>query len=132
MTYAAVNPGSTLSALAALFAACCGITVDSNDISITTGAPLVDTLRADHDVLVWETVLHVCWVYPNTVAADFSCVVRSVHSFDADAGCAWSPAMLSHETWVYPSNAAASCWFSSAVAPVQAVGMWIVNSEGTS
>ena len=59
------------------------------------------TVKADHGVFfVTETVLHVCSVYPNTVAADFSTVVRSVHFFDADAGCASLPDALSHDTCV--------------------------------
>ena len=57
--------------------------------------------NADHGVfLVTETERHVCSVYPNTVADDFSTVVRSVHFFDADAGCASLPDALSHDTCV--------------------------------
>ena len=66
-------------------------------------------VSADQDVvLVLEIVLHVFSVYPNTKAHDFCMVVRSDHFFDAVPGCTSLPDALSHETWVYPSSAAAS------------------------
>ena len=78
-------------------------------------SPIV-TARSDHGVFFGaETVLHVDSVYPNTVAADFSCAVRSAHGFDADAGCASLPDALSHDTCVYPSNTAACCSLSCVV-----------------
>ena len=74
-----------------------------------TYSPVEPVVRADQDVvLVLEIVLHVCSVYPNTKADDFCMVVRSVHFFDAVPGCTSLPDALSHETWVYPSSAAAS------------------------
>ena len=77
-----------------------------------TSAPAV-AVRSDHGVFfVAEIVLHVDAVYLNTVAADFSCAVRSVHVFDADAGCASLLDALSHDTCVYPSTTAACCWLS--------------------
>merc|ERR1711937_315979 len=49
-------------------------------------------VRADQDVvLVFEIVLHVFSLYPNTNADDFCMVVRSVHFFDAVSGCTSLP-----------------------------------------
>ena len=77
-----------------------------------TSSPAVE-VRSDHGVVfVAEIVLHVDAVYLNTVAADFSCAVRSVHVFDTDAGCASRPDALSQDTCVYPSTTAACCWLS--------------------
>ena len=63
--------------------------------------PPVDT-KEDHDILVFLIVVHVCSVYPSTMAAILSVVLRVVHAFDAD--CGWVCAILSHKAWVYPSN----------------------------
>ena len=46
----------------------------------------VDTVSLGQDVLGSEIVIHVSWVYPNTVAANLSCVVSSFHFFDAEGG----------------------------------------------
>ena len=60
-------------------------------------APAV-TVRSDHGVFfITETVLQVCSVYPNTVAASLSCAVRAVHFVDAEAGCGSLPDVLSHD-----------------------------------
>ena len=86
----------------------------------TYSSPVEPVVRADQDVvLVFEIVLHVFSLYPNTNADDFCMVVRSVHFFDAVSGCTSLPDALSHETWVYPSSAAASrCPFGDFVVSV--------------
>ena len=82
----------------------------------------VATARSDHSVFfVTETVRHVCSVYPNTVAASLFWAVRTVHFFDADAGCASLPDALSHDAWLYPSNIAACLWFNCVVVTARAV-----------
>ena len=79
------------------------------------------TVKSDQGVVfVTETVLHVCSVYPNAVAANLSCAVRAAHFVDTDAGCTSLPDALSHDTSVYPSDVAACCWLSCVVVTARA------------